>query len=112
VSLNFTGSNDDVEATDALAREGNDEDQMEKGPLLLAWYGTASAFFFVYIGAAMALAYGTVQALIGLVLTIIAYGLINAVLSKYAINNRTTVAKFSRSILGRAGSSIATLIFA
>lgn len=112
MSLNLTGSNDDVEATDALAREGNDEDQMKKGPLLLAWYGTASAFFFVYIGAAMALAYGTVQALIGLVLTIIAYGLINAVLSKYAINNRTTVAEFSRTILGRAGSSIATLIFA
>lgn len=52
VSINLTGSNDDVEATDALAREGNDDDQMKKGPLALAWYGVASAFFFVYIGAA------------------------------------------------------------
>ncbi|WP_336660179.1 purine-cytosine permease family protein [Leucobacter sp. USHLN153] len=112
MSINLTGSNDDVEATDALAREGNDDDQMKKGPLALAWYGVASAFFFVYIGAAMASAYGTVQALIGLVLVIIVYGLINAVLSKYAIENRTTVAQFSRTILGKTGSSIATIIFA
>lgn len=112
MSINLTGSNDDVEATDALARQGNDEDQMSRGSLALAWYGVSSAFFFVYIGAAMAAAYGTLNAAIGIVLTIICYGAINAVLSKYAINNRSTVARFSRTILGTAGSSIATIIFA
>lgn len=112
MSLNLTGSNDDVEATDAMAREGNDDDQMGRLSLAMAWYGIASAFFFVYIGAAMAVAYGTVNAIIGVVLSIIVYWLINAVLSKYAINNRTTVAQFSRTILGTAGSTIATIIFA
>ena len=112
MTLNLTGSNDDVEATDALARQGDDEDQMTRGSLAMAWYGVASAFFFVYIGAAMAAAYGTVNAIVGIVLTIICYGVINAVLSRYAINNRTTVAQFSRTILGTAGSSIATIIFA
>ena len=112
MSINLTGSNDEVEATDALARKGNDEDQMGRGSLAMAWYGVASAMFYVYVGAAMALAYGTVNALIGVALTIVVYGVINAILSKYAINNRTTVAQFSRTILGTAGSSIATLIFA
>ncbi|MGW9021573.1 purine-cytosine permease family protein [Leucobacter chromiiresistens] len=112
MTINLTGSNDDVEATDALARTGDDQDQMSRGRLTMAWYGTASAFFFVYIGAAMASAYGTVNAIIGIVLTIIAYGLINSVLSRYAINNRTTVAQFSRTILGNAGSAIAMIIFA
>jgi len=112
VNIDLTGSNDDVEATDALAREGNDDDQMSRGSLAMAWYGVASAFFFVYIGAAMAVAYGTVNAVIGLILVIASYGLINRVLTKYAIDNRTTVAKFSRTILGTAGSSIATIIFA
>ena len=112
VTLNLTGSNDDVEATDALARQGDDQDQMSRGRLTMAWYGTASAFFFVYIGAAMASAYGTVNAIIGIILTIIVYGLINSVLSRYAINNRTTVAQFSRTILGNAGSAIAMIIFA
>lgn len=112
MSLNLTGSNDDVEATDALAREGNDEDQMSRGSLAMAFFGVASAFFFVYIGAAMAVAYGTVNAIIGVILAIISYWLINSVLSKYALNNRTTVAQFSRTILGTAGSTIATIIFA
>jgi hypothetical protein len=112
VNINLTGSNDDVEATDVLAREGDDADQMSRGSLSMAWYGVASAMFYVYVGAAMAVAHGTVNAIIGLVLTIIVYGVINAVLSKYAINNRTTVAQFSRTILGTAGSSIATIIFA
>jgi hypothetical protein len=112
VNLNLTGSNSTVEATDALSRAGDDADQMTRGSLSMAWYGVASAMFFVYIGAAMAVAYGTVNAIIGIVLTIIAYGLINRVLSKYAINNRTTVALFSRTILGTAGSAIATIIFA
>lgn len=112
LKIDLTGSNDTVEATDALYRTGNDEDQMSRGSLTMAFYGVASAMFFVYIGAAMAMAYGTANAIIGLVLTIIAYGVINAVLSRYAINNRTTVAQFSRTILGTAGSSIATIIFA
>lgn len=112
MDTNLTGSNEDVEATDALAREGNDEDQMSRGSLAMAFYGTSSAMFFVYIGAAMASAYGTLNAVIGIVLTIAAYGLINAVLAKYAINNRTTVAQFSRTILGKGGSMIATIIFA
>ncbi|SDM95923.1 Purine-cytosine permease [Cryobacterium flavum] len=112
MNVNLTGSNSTVEATDALYREGNDDDQMTKGSLSMAWYGVASAMFFVYIGAALAVAYGTKDALIGLALTIVAYGLINRVLAKYAINNRTTVALFSRTILGTAGSAIATIIFA
>ena len=112
MNLNLTGNNNAVEATDALYREGNDEDQMTKGSLSMAWYGVASAMFFVYIGAALAMAYGTKDALIGLALTIVAYGLINRILAKYAINNRTTVALFSRTILGTAGSAIATIIFA
>lgn len=110
--LNLTGSNTDVEATDALAREGDESDQMSRGSLAMAWYGVASAFFFVYIGAAMAMAYGVADALIGIALTIVVYGLINGVLSKYALNNRTTVAAFSRTILGNAGSAIAMIIFA
>lgn len=112
MSFNLTGSNDDVEATDALARAGDDEDQMSRGSLAMAWYGVASAFFFVYLGSALASAYGTVNAILGIVLSIVTYGAINGVLAKYAINNRTTVAQFSRTILGTAGSSIATIIFA
>ncbi len=90
----------------------NDDAQMGRGSLTMAWYGLVSAMFFVYIGAALAVAYGTVNAIIGLILTIIVFGAINRVLSGYALRHRLTVAQFSRSLLGRSGSILATLIFA
>lgn len=105
-------SNKLVEVNDSQYRSGNDSDQMGRWSLFMAWYGVASALFFVYIGAALAVAYGTVNALIGLGLTIVVYGVLNQILSKHAVNNRTTVALFSRSILGTSGSAIATIIFA
>ena len=112
MSSNLLGSANSVEASNALYRKGDDDDQMTRGSLSMAWYGTSSAMFFVYVGAAMAVAYGTLNALIGLALVILAYGWINRILAKHAINNRTTVALFSRTILGTAGSAIATIIFA
>ncbi|MDQ1060383.1 hypothetical protein QFZ23_004284 [Arthrobacter globiformis] len=110
--MDLKGTNNTVEVTDALYRTGSDEDQMGKWSLLMAFYGIASAMFMLYIGAAMAVAYGTVNAIIGIVLTIITYSLINRVLAKHSINNRTTVARFSRTILGKAGTIIASVILA
>ncbi|WP_164520469.1 purine-cytosine permease family protein [Specibacter cremeus] len=89
-----------------------DDALMGRGSLAMAWYGLVSAMFFVYIGAALAVAYGTVNALIGLALTIVVYGAINRVLAGYALKNGLTVAQFSRTLLGRTGAILATLIFA
>ncbi|WP_291053903.1 permease [Herbiconiux sp.] len=110
--MELRGTNDTVEVTDALGREGADDEQMGRWSLLMAFYGIASAMFMLYIGAAMAVAYGTADALIGLALTIIVYSLINRVLAKHSIRNRTTVARFSRTILGKAGTVIAAIILA
>ncbi|GAB4098374.1 permease [Sinomonas halotolerans] len=86
--------------------------RMGRGSLAMAWYGLVSAMFFIYIGAALALAYGTVDALVGLALTILVYGAVNKVLSGYALRHGLTVHEFSRTLLGRTGALIATLIFA
>ncbi len=86
--------------------------QMSAGSLSMAWYGLVSAMFFVYVGAALAKAYGTVNAIVGLVLTIIVYGAINRVLATYALRHGLTVARFSRTLLGRSGAILATIIFA
>nr|WP_012311526.1 permease [Arthrobacter sp. AK-1]ABR66994.1 putative permease [Arthrobacter sp. AK-1] len=110
--MDLKGTNNTVEVTDAMYRTGSDEDQMGKWSLFMAFYGIASAMFMLYIGAAMAVAYGTANAIIGLVLTIITYSLINHVLTKHSINNRTTTARFSRTILGKAGTIIASVILA
>ncbi len=86
--------------------------RMDKGKLTMAWYAVMTAFFYMYFAAFIALAYGTVNALIGIGLTVVAYTLVNIVLSKAASQSGLTVALFSRSMFGFVGAAIATLIFA
>src|SRR5690349_17229669 len=86
--------------------------RMDRGKLTMAWYAVMTAFFYMYFAAFIALAYGTVNALIGIALTVISYALINTVITRVAANSGLTVALFSRSMFGFVGASIATLIFA
>jgi purine-cytosine permease-like protein len=86
--------------------------RMDRGKLTMAWYAVMTAFFYMYFAAFIALAYGTVNALIGIVLTVISYALINTVITRVAATSGLTVALFSRSMFGFVGAAIATLIFA
>jgi purine-cytosine permease-like protein len=86
--------------------------RMDRGKLTLAWWGVATAFFYIYFAAFAALAYGTVNALIGLGMTVIVYSLVNWVMLRAASHSGLTVALFSRSMFGFVGASIATVIFA
>lgn len=86
--------------------------KMSAGSLSMAWYGLVSAMFFIYIGASLAQAYGTKDTLIGLAITIVIYGAINRILAGYALKHGLTVAQFSRTLLGRKGAVLATLVFA
>lgn len=86
--------------------------RMRRTALTMAWYSLVSAMFFLYIAASLATAYGTANAAIGLAMTIVVFGAINAVISRFAARTGLTVALFSRALLGRAGATLATLVFA
>lgn len=86
--------------------------RVSRGKLMMAFWGVMSAMFYVVTGAAVAAAVGTAQAIIGIMLTVVVYGLINKVISEAAAENGLTVALFSRSMFGRVGAALATLIFA
>jgi len=85
--------------------------RMPKFALTMAWWAVCSAVVYIVIGAAMALNFGTRNAIIGMVLSVIAYGTINAVLSRFAIRTGLSVALFSRMLFGYVGAGLATLIF-
>jgi purine-cytosine permease-like protein len=86
--------------------------RMDRGKLTMAWYAVMTAFFYMYFAAFIALAYGTVNALVGIGLTILVYTLVNTVIIRVAATSGLTVALFSRSMFGFVGAAIATLIFA
>ncbi|MFC5737147.1 purine-cytosine permease family protein [Sinirhodobacter huangdaonensis] len=85
--------------------------RMGRLPLTMAWWSVCSAMFYLVVAASLALAYGARNAIIGLVLSVIAYAVVNAVLARHAIRTGLSVSLFSRILLGRTGAAVATLIF-
>lgn len=85
--------------------------RMPKMALTMAWWAVCSAVFYIVVGAALAIGFGTRNAIIGMILSVITYGLINAVLSRFAIRSGLSVALFSRVLFGNVGAGLATLIF-
>lgn len=85
--------------------------RMGRFSLTMAWWAVCSAVFYIVVGASLALSYGARNAIIGMVLSVISYGLINSIISRYAVGNGLSVALFSRRLFGSAGASLATLIF-
>lgn len=86
--------------------------RMARANLTMAFWAICSAMFFLIVSAVLAQSYGTANTIIGLILTIICYSLINAVIVKYAIRSGLSVSLFSRLLFGRMGSAIATFIYA
>ena len=85
--------------------------RMGRLSLTMAWWAVCSAMFYIVVGASLALSFGARNALIGMLLSVISYGLVNSVLSRFAIRSGLSVALFSRLLFGSAGACLATLIF-
>ncbi|ARQ75171.1 allantoin permease [Pseudomonas fragi] len=85
--------------------------RMGRLSLTMAWWAVCSAMFYIVVGASLALSYGARNALIGMLLSVISYGLVNSVLSRFAIRSGLSVALFSRLLFGSTGACLATLIF-
>ncbi|MEI2777463.1 MAG: permease [Tetrasphaera sp.] len=95
--------------------EKDDHRHVERIPrlsLMMGWWSLVSAMFYIYVAALVASIVGVRDATIGIVLTVIVFGAINTVLSAYAIRTGFTVDLLSRVIFGKAGSALATLVFA
>jgi purine-cytosine permease-like protein len=66
--------------------------------------------WFVF-AATMAINFGAINALIGLLLTVICYSLINGIIAKFAIDTGLSVGLFSTLVFGKYGSALATFLF-
>lgn len=80
--------------------------------LAMGWWSMVSSMFYLYLAGLVSALVGPVQAVIGIVLTVVVYGYINQQLSRYAIRTGFGVEELSRIIFGRVGSVLATLVFA
>lgn len=85
--------------------------RMNRTSLTMAWWALCSAMIWLLISATLAVNYGTVNTLIGLTLSVVIYGIINAVITRYAIKTGLSVGLFSRRVFGRTGDLLATALF-
>jgi purine-cytosine permease-like protein len=80
--------------------------------LTMAWWAMFSAMFWLYVASASADAVGVPNTVIGMVLSIVTYGIINQVLSRYAARSGLSVESLSHKMFGAVGSILAPLVFA
>ncbi|WP_324783016.1 hypothetical protein [Streptomyces sp. H51] len=80
--------------------------------LMMGWWSLVSAMFYLYIAGLVASYVGFTDTLIGLLLTVAVYGVVNKVLAGYAIDTGFGVQRFSQLLFGKVGSVLATLVFA
>ncbi len=79
--------------------------------LSMAWFALMSAMFWVVVGSTLTLKIGTVNTLVGIGASVVVYGLINGIASRYANLSGTNVALFSRSVFGQIGATFAAALF-
>lgn len=94
------------------AAEVSTSDRIPRFSLMMGWWSLVSAMFYLYIAALVASLVGFADAVVGLVLTVVVYGVVNKALSGYAIDTGFSVERFSRVLFGKVGSALATLVFA
>jgi purine-cytosine permease-like protein len=83
----------------------SDQARMRKFALTMTWWSLCSAMVYLTIGASLPLFYGTANALIGMILSVLVYSVVNFVLTRYAIKTGLSVSLFSRVIFGSAGAA-------
>jgi hypothetical protein len=83
---------------------------MPRGAVIMAWWAICSAMFYFFMGATLALKYGTHNALIGIAITVVVFGLINGVLAHYSVRTGLSCSALSQAMLGAAGGRLATLL--
>lgn len=66
--------------------------------------------FYLIVGAALAVRYGTRNALIGMLISVVLFTAINGLLVRYAVRTGLSCSALSRAMLGAGGGAVATLI--
>ncbi|MFJ4347628.1 purine-cytosine permease family protein [Pseudomonas sp. NPDC089401] len=79
--------------------------------LAMTMWAVLSALFYLYISVAVAQAVGTLNAIVGMVVSVAVYGVINYVIALQAIRNGLTVGLLSRGIFGNIGGVLTSLLF-
>jgi cytosine permease len=84
--------------------------RMPRASLTMVWWSQCGAMFYLIVGAALAVKYGTRNALIGMLISVVLFSIVNGLLARYSVRTGLSCSALSRAMLGAGGGAVATLI--
>lgn len=99
-----TGSD---EATHVIA----DADRLPRGSLAMVWWSLCSAMWYLFLGAALAVQYGSRNALLGAALGVASHGILGFLFTQYAVRSGASCFVLSRALFGVVGATLTSLLF-
>lgn len=84
--------------------------RISRWPLTMMWWASCSAIAYLFLGVQLAVNFGTVNALAGMVIAAVVMGAIGSILAPYAMRSGASSSVLSQVLFGTRGGSIPTLI--
>lgn len=88
------------------------EGRMSRFALSMSWWTLCSAVFYLYLAPALALSFGTVNAIIGMLLSVLCYAVIGRVYTRRAIRTGMSVEMISTAMFGKRGAVLFAFVLA
>lgn len=99
-----------IETADQADKAVPAQARMNRMPLAMAYWSLCSAMFYIFLSAVLAVAYGAVNALIGMALSIPVFAVVNGAFARFAIRTGMSATLLSRQLFGARGAALATLL--
>lgn len=97
--------------SDSATHVIGDADRLPRGSLAMVWWSLCSAMWYLFLGAALAVQYGTRNALIGAALGVVSHGILGFLFTRYAIRSGASCFVLSRALFGAVGATLTSLLF-
>ena len=84
--------------------------RISRWPLTMMWWASCSAIAYLFLGVQLAVKFGTLNALIGMVVAAFVMGAIGSILAPYSLRTGASSSVLSQVMFGTRGGSVPTLI--
>lgn len=84
--------------------------RMSAPSLTMAWWSICSAMFFIFVAAVLAVQYGTVNAILGMLLAVPCFSFIAGIMARRALRTGQGCFLMVRTLFGEKGQLLATLV--
>ena len=99
-----------VSSDDRAAATLPESARISRWPLTMMWWASCSAIAYLFLGVQLAVEFGTINALVGMVVAALVMGAIGGILAPYSLRTGASSSVLSQIMFGTRGGAVPTLI--